>query len=626
MPEKSEAAAPRRLADILEREGSLWFESAFCKGRQAGAMLFSAPVEVMTLDSLEGLERFFQRLEKRHREGNFLAGWLSYEAGAGFEPSLADVAAEGASRKPLAWFGVYPAPERFSAAEVADLFFEEELTEGFSHLQIEGLSFDLSPQGYASKIKAIKSEISAGNVYQVNFTGRYRFRFSGSAPELFRRMRSAQPFAYTAYLKTGESTILSFSPELFFDCQGRVIETRPMKGTAPRGGTPIEDSLLREGLAGSLKNRAENLMIVDLLRNDLGRICMPGSVEALELFITETYPTLHQMVSSIRGLERPGIGLYERFRALYPCGSITGAPKIRAMKLIRALERGPRGIYTGSTGYITPDGDMIFNVAIRSLELSGGTGVYGTGSGIVWDSDPDEEYRECKLKARILEDVAAGEFEIFESILWSHVYLWPQEHLERMAASASALGFVWQRDEAERLLLSLEAEMRLTGTRFKVRLALCRKGELSVRYDPAPVLSGAPPLRLCVAAHRTDSSMPMLFHKTTRRRLYDRYYALAREKGFDEVLFLNERGEVTEGAISNLFLRNGRQFLTPPLRSALLNGIYRSYVLATRPFVSEGTVTLAELKGAEMIYIANSVRGLRPASFSGEEITLGKMG
>ncbi|MEI8032833.1 MAG: aminodeoxychorismate synthase component I [Chlorobiaceae bacterium] len=621
-PEKRERASLRRLADTLEREGSLWFESAFCKGLDAGALLFTDPVEVMTLDSHLQLKSFFQRLEARLAEGFFLAGWMSYEAGLGFEPSLASRASGEPSSGPLAWFGAYRAPEQFSEADIEALFAEEAWPEGLAHHEIEGLSFDLSPEEYASRIREIKREISAGNVYQVNFTGRYRFGFSGSAPALFRRLRGSQPHSYTACLNTRERSILSFSPELFFARRGAHIETRPMKGTARRGQTPGEDLLFRQGLLHCPKNRAENLMIVDLLRNDLGRICRPGSVEAGELFVTETYPTLHQMVSAIRGEERPGVGLYERFRALYPSGSITGAPKIRSMKLIRDLEAGSRGIYTGTAGFIAPDGDMIFNVAIRTIELSGGRGVYGTGSGIVWDSEPLEEYRECRLKARILEDASAPGFEIFESILWSYAYLWPEEHLERMAASASALGFPWRRDEARGLLGRLEEEMRQRGTRFKVKLTLSFRGEFGVSYAPAPVSPGITPLRLCVAAHRTDTSTALLFHKTTRRALYDRYYGLALQKGFDEVLFLNERDEVTEGAISNLFVRSGRRFLTPPLQSGILNGIYRNYALSSRPLFSESVLTLRDLQDADMVFVANSVRGLRPAFFGGEEIRL----
>jgi len=628
-----------QCTDTLSREGSIWLESAFCKEPDGGALLFSDPVEVVTLTTLFGLESFFRRLEEKLAQGFFLAGWLTYEAGYGFEESLADRAST-LPAPPLGWFGVYRQPQRFSAREVEELFAE---ATALSALTINNLSFNLSEAEYGKKIESIRAQIEAGNVYQVNFTGRYRFTFNGAAPALFAALRGAQPSSYTALFNSKERTIISLSPELFFRRSGSLIETMPMKGTAPRGGTAEEDQILKEGLGRCEKNRAENLMIVDLLRNDLGRICKPGTVEAGELFATESWPTLHQMLSTICGEQRPDVGLYELFKALYPCGSITGAPKINAMKLIQSLEEGPRGIYTGTIGYITPERDMVFSVAIRTLELAGGKGVYGSGGGIVWDSNSAEEYRECQLKAKILEVGAGKEFALFESILWSGSYLWLEEHLQRLAASAITLGFPCNIATAARLLGTLEEELRqmcyfnsarnsfnpcgipLTGeqaTRFKVKLTLSMQGSFSVSHEPIEVLPSATTLRLCIAAHRVDSRNPLLYHKTTERELYNRYLTLARQSGYDEVLFMNEREELTEGAISTLFIRQGHQLLTPPLHSGLLNGIFRHNFLATRPLAAEKPLTLPDLLAANTLFIANSVRGLRPALFTGHQISL----
>ncbi len=674
-----EAVTWERIAATLSREGSLWLESAFCKEHNGGALLFSSPIEVVTLLSLSGLELFFRKLEKKLAEGFFLAGWLTYEAGYGFEERLvhAHLPEERTLQSaPFGWFGVYREPECFSTEQVEQLFMEEKTLFSTNNAALSELSFNLSDAEYVAKIKSIKEEIAAGNLYQVNFTGRYRFPFNGPAPALFSALRGTQPSSYTAYINSGERTILSFSPELFFTRRGPVIETMPMKGTAPRGRTEEEDGRLKEGLGLCPKNLAENLMIVDLLRNDLGRICKPGSVEAGGLFVTETWPTLHQLVSTIRGEQREGVGLFELFRALYPSGSITGAPKINAMKLIQALEPEPRGIYTGTIGYITPDCDMAFSVAIRTIELSGNQGVYGSGGGIVWDSDPGEEYRECQLKAKILSstnalvsasfrenqhqesllkamhpdrygsgivlDSDSGEkhqnrdfisgrerdFGLFESILWCGKYLWLGEHLKRLASSAITLGFPCDTAAAILLLNKLDEELRQsgqkekTGTRFKVRLSLSIQGAFSLTHEPIEVQRFADPLRLSLAGHRADSGMPLLYHKTTARQLYDRYLSLACQKGYDEVLFLNERGEVTEGAISTIFIVKGRQFFTPPLQSGLLNGIFRSYMLSTRPFVFEKTITLDDLRNADTIFIANSVRGLRPVLFTGDQIFL----
>jgi len=604
------------IADTLSKEGSLWFESAFCKRFNQGALLFSEPVEVIKLVSLSSLQDFFKVLEQKLDEGYFLGGWLSYEVGYGFEQTLFHADAAKLPPSPLGWFGVYRNPEHVSERELEQLFSEQVSVHPCA------LSFSLSEQEYAEKIAILSGEIAAGNVYQVNFTGRYRFTLPCPALDLFCAMRSAQPSSYTAYLNCGERTILSFSPELFFTRCGSVIETMPMKGTAPRGYGFEEDNGLREGLARCTKNLAENLMIVDLLRNDLGRICKPGSVEATSLFATETYPTLHQMVSTIQGELREDVVLYDLFKALYPCGSITGAPKIKAMSLIQELEQQPRGIYTGTIGFITPNRDMVFNVAIRTAELSGQEGVYGTGSGIVWDSDVHDEYRECQLKAKILVDASMQHVELFESILWSGSYVWLQDHLERITSSAQVLGFPCEKKSAVIILTNLEKDLRQSGKRFKVRLSLSCKGVFSVGYEALEVLNSVVPVKLCLAADRTDSSQPLLYHKTTSRELYDRYYALARKKGYEEVLFLNEQGEITEGAISNIFIRKGPHFYTPPSDSGLLKGIYRQYFLATRPLATEKTLTLQDVTGADMIYIANSVRGLRPAIFNGYQIML----
>ncbi len=598
-----------RIAATLSREGSLWFESAFCKAHGGGALLFSDPVEVVMLSSLTELEPFFCTLEEKLEQGYFLAGWLTYEAGYGFEQIFVDGYEDEGAATTLGWFGLYREPERFSAREVEQLFSEA------ATFSTGALSFNLSEEEYAGKIRTIKNEIAAGNLYQVNFTGRYRFGFNASPLALFSALRAAQPSSYTAFINSGKRTILSFSPELFFAKRGAVIETMPMKGTAPRGQSAEEDRRLKEGLGQCPKNLAENLMIVDLLRNDLGRICKPGTVEAGGLFATESWPTLHQMVSTIRGEHRDDVGLYELFRALYPCGSITGAPKISAMKLIRSLEPEPRGIYTGTIGFMTPDRDMVFNVAIRTVELSGEEGIYGSGGGIVWDSDPKEEYRECQLKAKILASAGGQNFCLFESILWAGGYLWLEEHIERLALSAIALGFPCNKAVATLMLERQEEELHQFGDRFKVKLTLSFQGDFTLSCEKVEPLNSVEPLRLFLSGQPVDSSQPLLYHKTTSRELYNHAYARAQQKGYDEVIFFNERGEVTEGAISNIFIRKVRYFYTPPIHCGLLNGIFRRYFLATRPWVTEKVLTVQELREADMVYVANSVRGLRAGSF-----------
>ncbi|TLU82020.1 MAG: aminodeoxychorismate synthase component I [Chlorobium sp.] len=610
-----------RTAGLFMRRGTLWFESAFCRNHGCEALLFSNPLEELVLESISGIEAFFRSIEEKLDEGYYLAGWFGYEAGRGFERSLVSSSDGSRVPSPLAWFGIFREPEQFSPAEVDELFSRRYTFFPIEQEELSGLSFNLSREEYSEKIRALKEEIAAGNVYQVNFTGRYRFTFNGNPAALFRSLRLEQPDSYTAYFNNGKHAILSFSPELFFRCNGRYIETMPMKGTAPRGIDRAADDRLKENLGRCEKNRAENLMIVDLLRNDLGRICKPGSVETKKLFTTETYPTLHQMVSTVNGELRDNIGLYDLFRALFPSGSVTGAPKIRAMQLISKLEDDPRGIYTGTAGFITPAREMVFNVAIRTVELKGTEGVYGSGSGIVWDSDPLDEYRECQIKAKIIADPGRTGFELFETMLWTGRYLWPADHLERLGRSAASLGFRWSKADTLLHLERLEETLRRSGHRFKVRLTLSREGSTGLTFEPFVHDASMLPVRVCLARDHVDSTDAFLYHKTTSRDRYNRYYRKATENGYSEVLFLNERGELTEGAISNIFIRKDRYFYTPPVSCGLLDGVFRCYFLATRPFAREKVLAFEDLRDADTVYIANSVRGLRQAVFTGDQIS-----
>ncbi|MDX1421050.1 MAG: aminodeoxychorismate synthase component I [Rubricoccaceae bacterium] len=330
-------------------------------------------------------------LDRVRAAGRWAAGFLAYEAGYALEPALFD-APEAA---PLGWFGVYAAPERIGPG-AADALLAEAGT-----FRLGGPHFALERAAYDERIAAVRQLIREGDVYQLNLTAPYRFPFSGDPLGLYRAVRRRQRVPYGAYLDTGERRVLSFSPELFFRLDGRRITARPMKGTAPRGATPAADDRLARALAGDEKNRAENLMIVDLLRNDLARVSDAGSVAVPRLFETERYETLTQMTSTVTAMLRPEATLSGVLRALFPCGSVTGAPKLRAMQRIRALETGPRGVYCGAIGYVGPD-TAVFNVPIRTVELQEGEGRLGVGSGIVWDSEAGAEYAECLLKAQFL--------------------------------------------------------------------------------------------------------------------------------------------------------------------------------------------------------------------------------
>jgi para-aminobenzoate synthetase/4-amino-4-deoxychorismate lyase len=612
-------------------EGSIWLESAFCQDEGCLAICFRDPVAEVVLLQPDGLHRFFAELEEWPGRGYYLAGWLDYEAGLGFEPDCFHDAAGRNDGKPMGWFGVYGPPERFTAEEAEALMASHDPpypSASFDHPCVPDptpydLSFSFRDREYQEKIEAIRREIAAGNVYQVNFTGRYRFRTGLSHAALYSRLRMRQPSSYSACINAAGRSILSFSPELFFRTRGSVIDTMPMKGTAPRGDSPREDRSLCNALAASGKDRAENLMIVDLLRNDLGRICRPGSVEVHELFATQTWPTLHQMVSRIGGKLSPGTGLYDIFRALYPCGSVTGAPKVSAMQLIGRLEESPRGAYTGTIGWISPGRKMVFSVAIRTAELSDGAGVYGSGGGIVWDSTPLGELEECRLKAALIGASPIPSIGLFESILWNGQYVWLNEHFRRLGDSAVVFGIPFNEDDAQKELLRLERELLLTGPRFKVRLDLSPTGGISAAAVPVAPHEGSLPLRLALAEERVDSMNPVLRHKTTLREFYDRRYRLAIEEGFDEVLFLNERGEVAEGAVSTVFIRKGAHLFTPPLGAGILDGVFRAYMLRTRPDLRERSLTLRDLMEADAIWVANAVRGMRRGLFREPQVGTG---
>ncbi|HRN83804.1 MAG TPA: chorismate-binding protein, partial [Hyphomicrobium sp.] len=422
-----------------------------------------------------------------------------------------------------------------------------------------------------------------------------------------RDMRRRQRVAYAGIVDTGEVTVLSASPELFIEKEGRVVSTRPMKGTAPRAGTPEADAEARRVLATDVKQRAENLMIVDLMRNDLGRIAEVGSVGVTDLFTVETFRTLHQMTSGVEATLKDGLGLGDLVRAIFPPGSVIGAPKIRAMELIRDYETEPRGVYCGAIGHITPAGAALFNVAIRTpVIFRGGQGEMGIGSGVVYDSVGAKEYAECLLKMKFLTDPPKS-FELIETLLYeAGKGFWLLEgHLERLKASAAYFGYAHD-ERAVREALDRAVEGR-TEARLRVRLLLAEDGAVSVTVAEQPVQAA---MRYAISDTRVDSANPFLFHKTTRRELYDREWQhYADTQGADEVFYLNERGELAEGSRTNIFIERDGRLLTPPLSSGLLPGVLRRDLILKGKAV-EAVLTLDDLARADAVYVGNSVRGL----------------
>jgi para-aminobenzoate synthetase/4-amino-4-deoxychorismate lyase len=594
--------------DVLSRTGTILLDTARPDAENQQSLLFTDPVDVLAAHTLDDVAPLLQQIDAAVEAGHHVAGFLSYEAGYAFE----DFDPVASTDEPLAWFGVYDAPQHVAldAIGAAD-------ADGDASPSVADIAFSLDQADYLNAIDAIKAHIRAGNVYQINYTGRVGFTLEGNPWALYRALRRQQRVPYGAFLTLGDTQILSLSPELFFRREGSRVVTRPMKGTIHRGRTFAEDRQLQQWLAQDEKSRAENLMIVDLLRNDLSVCCVPGSVQVPALFTTEPYDTVTQMTSTVEGQLRPGVRYADLFRALFPCGSVTGAPKIRAMEIIRQLEEGPRGAYCGAIGYIAPNETAAFNVAIRTVVVRDGRGTMGVGSGIVWDSDAEAEFEECALKAQFLRRAMhsedAEDFALIETMRWAdgRIDLW-DEHEERLRESATYFGFSFDADAMHR---AVERHLAHTAPRqpHKVRLTLDRYGAFDATSSPIsdPV---AEPVQLIIADVRVDSSNPFRHHKTTRRAVYQRAYQQALKAGADEALLLNERGEVTEGARTNLFVETDGMVLTPPLASGVLNGVYRRHQLRARPDVREQVLYPDDLRSADRLFVCNAVRGWQEAT------------
>ncbi|HWO69551.1 MAG TPA: aminodeoxychorismate synthase component I [Actinomycetota bacterium] len=537
--------------------------------------------------------------------GLWAAGFVAYEAAPGLDPDLAvrpRLPDDPFADLPLAWFALF---EGLEPVELAEPRAAREPSPP------DAWRPEVDDGRYRADVEAIRSLIAAGEVYQVNHTLRLRSRLTGDPRGLYRDLCLAQRGAYNAYLALGRYHVCSASPELFFERRGERVVVRPMKGTAPRGRWPEEDRAARERLRASAKDRAENAMIVDLLRNDLGRVARPGSVRWPRLFDAERYETVWQLTSTVEAELRPGVGFADLFRALFPSGSVTGAPKVRAMRAIAELEASPRGVYTGAVGYLAPGEDRRarFAVAIRTAVVDAETGAaeYGTGGGITYDSDPEAERREAVAKAAVLA-VRRPPFELLETLRAEPGGRIPflEDHLERIGASASYFGFRFDRARAAMRLLEAARGAEVS---LRLRLTLARSGALELGAEPLP---GPPsqPVRLAVDEPSVDPADPLWFHKTTAR---DRYReAAARHPDADDVLLVNLRGEVTESTIANLAVRIGGRWWTPPLEAGLLPGVFRGRLLSAGR-LRERPIRAEELREAEALALVNSVRLWRPA-------------
>ena len=589
------AADARRFA--ASTPGAILLESTSTPSALGRSLLFHDPITWLEAHTVADVPALLEQLEQARAEGLYAAGYLSYEAGYAFEPTAVGTFPLAPGRLPLAAFGLYHAPQFVTSSSEASAAARGVLS----------LDYSLTEDTYTARFGRAHAAIARGESYQLNLTLDAHAVHTDPLA-LYEHLCVAQPVPFAALFRVGEHAVLSASPELFFHLRDREILTRPMKGTARRSTDPSADAAARDRLASSPKDRAENVMIVDLLRNDLGRIALPGSVRTENLFHIESLPSVFQMTSDVRATLRPGVGLPELFRALFPSGSIVGAPKVHTMRLLRDLEQRARGIYTGAIGFLAPD-EAVFSVAIRTAMLTGAELTLGIGSGVVADSSAESEYRECALKASFLLDRS---FRLIESLRWDHGRCPLLDlHLTRLRASAEQLGFSLDEDRLHTELAAHAATLDPTLT-YKLRFELALDGTLAF-FAPEIIGIDDSPLRVAVHPTRAQSADPWLRHKTTARHLYNSATAEARQHGLADVLFLNERGHLTEGAIHNIFVRHGARWRTPPLSDGVLPGVFRTHLLSTGTGIEETSLTPDDLHSADEIVLTNAVRGARPA-------------
>ena len=586
------------------------------------ARLYTAPQEVIVARRPDEVEQALARIGSA--PGHW-AGMIAYEAGLALEPRLASrLAARTGASGPLVWFARFDHMREMTGSE-AEHWID-------STISAAGRLGPLDPQvsvgGYAQGFATLKAAIDAGDIYQANYTFQTGGSWAGDPLAIYRDLRRDARAGYGAVLWDGAHWHLSVSPELFFTLEQGRAEVRPMKGTAPRGRTPAEDARFKAQLEASVKDLAENLMIVDLMRNDLARVAQPGSVRVAEPFAVETYPTVHQMVTTVHATLQPGADARDLIRAIFPCGSITGAPKIRAMELIDETERDARGLYCGAIGRIDVPaggeaqnqgaGDAAFNVAIRTVRLAPdypgagrGRATMGAGSAVVADSEMMDEWRECLVKGNFLR-LSASTADLIETMAFdpAHGIALLELHLERMKTSATELGFAFDRHALRNaihvLCFDLDAPAR-------VRLVVSRSGAHALDASPLPAPLPAPAICAVLPLPVAEGDW-RLRHKTSDRHFYEDALRAARAAGAHEALFLRDDGLLTEGSITNRFVTRGDALVTPPAALGLLPGVLRRSLLESGEAI-EAPVTMADLEAG--FFIGNALRGLIPARLLG---------
>jgi para-aminobenzoate synthetase/4-amino-4-deoxychorismate lyase len=571
--------------------------------------LFTHPNKEWKCFKQEDLIVSLLEMEQFQKKGFYLAGYVAYEASY-FLNHILDFEFQWDKTEPLLHFYAFEDVKKINQTEL-----EHFLNEKAQNLEAP-IVYDLNLQqkviDYEKHFCNIQKHLYQGDSYQVNLTTKYHFNLQGSQVKLYQFLRDRQRVAYGGFLQFDDYEILSFSPELFFRKTGTLFETKPMKGTMPRDNNPLIDEANKNILKTNEKLVSENIIIVDLLRNDLSMISTPGSVRVNKLLDVESFETVHQMSTEIESQVSLDLSFTDILKNIFPCGSITGAPKKRTMQIIEKEESESRHIYTGAIGFISPNNDMVFNVAIRTLFLKDGKGELGVGGGLIYDSNVNDEYKELQLKAKFFTEMPSH-FQLIESILYhpTHGYFLLEEHLNRIQNSAHIFNFKYKTKEINRVFVNLKKEMQ-NKTNYKVRFILEKSGKIHTEFKELAVqdLKDKPQVVL-YNTKSINSHNILLQHKTLHSSVRDFYNEIATKfSDYDDVIFVNERGQITESSKANLFIDYAGKIFTPPLSVGALPGVMRSFILENNPSIKEKILYPDDLIHADKIWLSNSVRGL----------------
>ena len=552
------------------------------------------PDEIIIASKTEEVIPAIERIQKMQKQGYYLAGWISYEAATAFD-----------SRHEVLTSNDFPLVLMMASKNIKEVYLKDLKDYHRSHI-CHSLEPHINQEEYEESCSKVLDFIYEGDIYQANYSFRCDAKLNCHPFEMFQKLENEHPVPYSIYVETDEWQIISQSPELFLEKRHQTISSKPMKGTLKRELTYEADEQNRQALSEDRKSQAENVMIVDLMRNDLSRICKLGSVKVPELFTSTRYHSLHQLTSTVVGELKDNVGLVDILKATFPAGSITGAPKIRSMEIISELEKDGRRLYTGSAGIFLPGGDFILNVCIRTLLCQSEKALLGIGSGIVADSAKTLEWEECLLKSRFL-NPKRRHTEVFETMLWNGHLHYFEDHINRLQNSCEYFLIPFNRKEVMEKLNKTLFELN-TKKLHRVRLAIKIDGSIELKIIPLDFPGWKKePLKILISSEQTDSKSPYQYHKTDNRELYNSEFKKAQKAGYDEVIFFNENNELSEGAISNIFIQKDDKWFSPPISSGILNGTWRKNLIPALE-AEEKTITMDDLKSAEDIIIGNSVK------------------